>query len=445
MATAVERRLDDERFDFLRRSARVLGVDGRHRFGGGRYEGTLFLTASQVEGSPAAILRTQRSSARYFQRPDAEHLTLDPTATRLGGWGSMATLGTVGGRTGWWAAVSNRSPGLEVNDAGFQSGADSRWAALLLTRNDARPGRLTRRRGGSFIVVPIYTTAWERTTVFAELSANAELHTYWGGSASVTRNLEALSVHELRGGPALHTPARTSAWGNLYSDSRRTVSGSLALNGMVEDATDSRSGGGELELRLRASPRLNLALAPAYQRASLVTQWVQNTQLRDGSAAYVFGEMRQSTAALTARLAYTASPHLSFQLYAQPFLAAAAFDAFRLVDDPRAALFAQRFREIPAERLTRDPEGGVYRADLDGDGTPDLTFDDPDFRVRQVRSTAVLRWEYRPGSAFFVVWSHGRDERFPDGRLELWRDARGLLTAAPTHVLLLKATYWFPL
>ena len=37
--------------------------------------------ASQVQGSARSILATQRSSTRYFQRPDAENLSLDPSAT----------------------------------------------------------------------------------------------------------------------------------------------------------------------------------------------------------------------------------------------------------------------------------------------------------------------------------------------------------------------------
>ena len=35
-------------------------------------------------------------------------------------------------------------------------------------------------------------------------------------------------------------------------------------------------------------------------------------------------------------------------------------------------------------------------------------FDDPNFNFRSLRGNAVLRWEYRPGSTLFVVWTQAR-------------------------------------
>ena len=45
------------------------------------------------------------------------------------------------------------------------------------------------------------------------------------------------------------------------------------------------------------------------------------------------------------------------------------------------------------------------------------SFAQPDFDVRQLRSTVVLRWEYRPGSTVFAIWSHGQTSTSSDGRL----------------------------
>jgi hypothetical protein len=56
----------------------------------------------------------------------------------------------------------------------------------------------------------------------------------------------------------------------------------------------------------------------------------------------------------------------------------------------------------------------------------------------------VVRWEYRPGSALFLVWSQGRDQ--DDRHLGTFapvRDYRDLFAARPDNTLLLKASYWF--
>jgi hypothetical protein len=71
-----------------------------------------------------------------------------------------------------------------------------------------------------------------------------------------------------------------------------------------------------------------------------------------------------------------------------------------------------------------------------------VRFDDPAFNVKRFRSNAVLRWEYRPGSTVFVVWSQGRDAETDDGAFRLGRDAGDLFRAAPENVFLVKWSYW---
>jgi len=55
-----------------------------------------------------------------------------------------------------------------------------------------------------------------------------------------------------------------------------------------------------------------------------------------------------------------------------------------------------------------DDAVGEYRIDEDQDGTVDYRVETPDFDYREFNSTLVLRWEYRPGSLFYLVWSQAR-------------------------------------
>ena len=41
------------------------------------------------------------------------------------------------------------------------------------------------------------------------------------------------------------------------------------------------------------------------------------------------------------------------------------------------------------------------------DGKIDYTFGKPDFNFVQFRSNLVARWEYKPGSELYLVWSQG--------------------------------------
>jgi hypothetical protein len=154
----------------------------------------------------------------------------------------------------------------------------------------------------------------------------------------------------------------------------------------------------------------------------------------------VFGQIDQRTASLTARLNYTFSPKLSLQVYAQPFVSAGSYDEFKEVDDPRAVEFGGRFRTFGEDEIF-ELDGGLG-VDTTGDGEVNFTFGDPDFNVKQFRSNVVLRWEYRPGSTFFVVWSQNRGSFTEDGSFELGRDFSGVFDTHPTNVFLVKFEHW---
>ena len=66
----------------------------------------------------------------------------------------------------------------------------------------------------------------------------------------------------------------------------------------------------------------------------------------------------------------------------------------------------------------------------------------PDFAVRAFQGNAVLRWEWRPGSALFVVWQHGREGFDEHGRFGVGRGLGDLLNDRPTNALLVKLSYW---
>jgi hypothetical protein len=59
-------------------------------------------------------------------------------------------------------------------------------------------------------------------------------------------------------------------------------------------------------------------------------------------------------------------------------------------------------------------------------------------------SNLVLRWEYRPGSTLFVVWSQGRvDAGDVDVSRSMPRDFGRLFDQHPANTFLVKVSYWF--
>jgi hypothetical protein len=163
-------------------------------------------------------------------------------------------------------------------------------------------------------------------------------------------------------------------------------------------------------------------------------QWVQRVEARQSH--YVFGHMDQKTLGLTGRMDLTFLPDLTLQLYAQPFVSAGKYTDFKQVADPRARSYQDRFDPVEATLVN-----GEYQADLTGDGVV-KRFRNPDFNVRQFRSTAVLRWEYRPGSLLYLVWSQGRNHFTQDPRFQIGESLGDLFRQDAENVLMLKVSYW---
>ncbi|MBW3534937.1 MAG: carbohydrate binding family 9 domain-containing protein [Gemmatimonadetes bacterium] len=423
----------------LRSGAYAGGVDARHRFAQDRWSVEAYLLGSHVRGSADAIARTQRSSARYFQRPDADHTVYDPTRTSLDGASfGLALNKLAGGHWRFGTGVQSRTPGFEVNDAGFMREADYTSSFLYLGYDQSTPQGPFRRWRLNANAWSTWSWGGERMGTGGNVNGNFQLVNFWGGYMGVNHSARAWSTGLLRGGPAILREANWNGWYGLNSDSRKPVR--LSMNGWwnARPESDSWTLGASPTVSWRPSGRADLSLGASFTRNVDDRQWVGRVAAaEDVAAPWVFGRMDQSTVGLTARVDYSFTPTLSLQVYAQPFVSAGDFGAFKRVADPRAARHAERFVPLAA---TPDGDGG-WRADVDGDGVAE-TFGEPDFNVRQFRSNTVLRWEYRPGSTLFLVWAQGRSQVLDQGEFRLGGGLDGLFGVQPENIFMMKVSYW---
>jgi hypothetical protein len=269
--------------------------------------------------------------------------------------------------------------------------------------------------------------------------ASGELVNQWNVSAGVTWSPAGMDPRALRGGPGLATPARADGFISLATDRRSSISGHADLmHGREPDGGGSSSslGGG---IRWQPAPATALSLAASHERLRHGWQYVAQPADGSGQRHYLLGDLDQRTYAAQLRLERAFSTDLTLELFARPFISAGYYRSFSEVIAPRARRHADRLRRLPATGLMR--AGPTFHADLDGDGTADVRFANPEFNVRDVNLNAVLRWEYRPGSTLFLVWTHERNAPGTDGELRLGRDLDRLRTASARNVLMVKATY----
>ena len=435
--TAVNRQSVDE-LDFLHRSAYGFGADAFNRFGGGTYIANLSVLGSHVRGSPEAIARTQRASGHYFQRPDARHVTLDPQRTSLTGISVSGRVQKVAGGLKWGAFGEATSPSYEVNDFGFNPTLDHFSTRGWVRYEAYEPGRLFRSWFIGTMLGMERSWGGELKELTGDLGFFFTLNNSWGGGVWGMRHQPAWTITALRGGPALRRPGRWMGSLSLNTDRSRPLNGDGSVFWTVEDETGGYDLNTSINVSVRPSDQLELRVGPRLSFAHNAWQYVGRRDLSDGPL-YLTGGIDRRTVSLSARASYAFSPRLSLQVYTRPFLASGTYDAIREVRDPRASAFRERFRSYaPEEAILSD---GLYSIDRTGDGVGDLTIPDPSFNLASLQMNTVLRWEYRPGSTVFAVWTHDRD-RFGG---EPWDFGEGLdrLAATPArNVFQLKVSYW---
>ena len=117
---------------------------------------------------------------------------------------------------------------------------------------------------------------------------------------------------------------------------------------------------------------------------------------------YVFGNIYRSQLSAQMRVNYFFTPDLSLEGYLEPFAASGKYRSFGELPVPAS----RDLREYGVDgRPIEETADGHYEV---VDGTESFEFDAEDFGVHSFRSNVVLRWEFRPGSTFYLVWQQDR-------------------------------------
>lgn len=171
-------------------------------------------------------------------------------------------------------------------------------------------------------------------------------------------------------------------------------------------------------------PMLNMTVNPTdFLRISLETMYWEDREMEQyvavlpeegaspdgGVTGYsrVYGTFDQTLTDIKLRISWTVSPDLSFQLFGQPFTATGDYHGFK--------------------ELTK-------QSTLDFSPISSMPYD-PDFRIRNLVGTFVMRWEYLLGSTLFIVYN------FNDSRY--YSAAAGQWFPTDSNTLFIKLNYWF--
>lgn len=174
------------------------------------------------------------------------------------------------------------------------------------------------------------------------------------------------------------------------------------------------------------SSRLTHHISSTIRRGHNEAQWIGNfptPQGAIGGVSYAFAPLDQRTWDITLRSGLLFTRDQSLELYIQPYLTTGSYGTARELARPDS----REFRPLA-----------------------EINAADQDFSYGAVNLNLVYRWEYRPGSTFYLVWTQSRS-RFEtresqavasDFHNEFGLDP--LFRNQGENRILAKFTYWIP-
>jgi hypothetical protein len=453
MATSVVRNLNTPALaDRLSRHSEALGFSTESWFGKREYRLMAQVAMTQVAADSTAMLGLQRSSARYFQRPDREAGgnglftdRLDSSLTVMRGWGAYARFAKESGDWLWEASTNIRSPGFENNDIAFLTQADYWWMSANVFRQFTRPNRLFRQMyfigGGQ----QQYNFDGDLTDRQVQLFAQVQPHNYWNLSSFWIHRFSVLDDRQTRGGPVVGRPGFNFFQLNVATDQRKALVLETNSN-TLRTVEGARQYEVNLAVTWRPASNVSLSIGPAYSygesRAQYVTRVSDPTATAFGGVRYVFSDLYRRDLGMDTRLNVTFTPTLTLELYAQPFVSSAQYAHLKEFAAPRTLDKVVYGKDV-GTLTVREGDPRVFVVDPDGAG-PAASFQvaDPSFTLRSLRGNVVLRWEYHPGSTLYLVWTQSRSSALSDGLVDLGRDIGPVFTGAGENIFLVKLNYW---
>ena len=353
-----------------------------------------------------------------------------------------------GGLRGWW-----ETDDLDPNDMGFLEAPDEKVVAGDLSwvyNVDGRSGAFNSATvtvdghaswlyaGNAGYDAATGTEAWSydpnhRQGSGVHFTAQGQLRSWHQGYVFLGHAFEGTSKYETRRfagdpGPLMTTPAWNAAAAGVTTDWRKPWSLNLEYE-YDWSVVGMRGHSVGVSLRWNQNEHFTHAVGLGYAAERHDAQWMENLEntgdqpgvIGIGGVDYVFGRLARTTWDLTLRSNILFDRDSSLQVYFQPFLTHGDYR------DPRWLATPDSYDLRPY-----DLDATLY-----------------DFQFGAVNLNVVYRWEYRPGSTVYVVWTHAK-QHYEDGLSQAdpaaWDNDGDLgfpFRTEPGNTLLLKISYWF--
>jgi hypothetical protein len=333
--------------------------------------------------------------------------TTQDTTRRITGSSGKLRFGKDGGEH-WLYSMSTdfTSRHYDINDAGFFRRPNDYGANFELRYKEDQPGKVLRR----WNIRADRHLRWnfDGAQLFNDYGVNArwEWLNYLEMGLRGRYSLSADDDRESRGFGLYQKPRSFSAGFEFETDSRKPIIAEFEQE-YLRDAKGQRQWSTALSAEIRPTTWAEINLQLGYGRSRDREAWVDNP----GDSLSVFGFRDTDEYDLTLRSSLTFTRDLTLQIYGQAFVAKGHYDRFTKLVTPATLL-------------------------------PYAYNGNPDFNEKAFHLNIVWRWEYRPGSVLYLVWTQARAGEGENYFTRVRRDFRETFSLPAENVVLLKVSYW---
>ncbi len=439
MVTSTLRSINDKNLQFLSNSAMSGGLDFQHNWKNRKYYIDYKGFFSDIHGDKEAISRLQLSPVHYYQRVDADYLSYDPEKTSLSGWGGFLSGGKRSGRFRAVGSLNWRSPGIDLNDLGYLRQADFVIETAKLTYKVSKPIGIMRSFYTEFTQDHTWSFGGENTLDRLNLHGFIQFNNLWLIHLNLKNSFNNFDTRELRGGPKLYKDSYSEVIFYVQSNSIKDFWAGVQARYSLSTDKNSKVLTFPITLKWQVSNQFSITSVTSIDHTIDNNKYVTTTRNNSGQLNYLVGTIDRNTISETLRFEYFISPEISLQYYGNPYASTGSYQNFREVVDASNRNLNERYGTLSKTIL---PDGRYL---LENQNGSTYTISNPDFNYQEFSSNTVGRWEFRPGSTLYLVWTNTRSAYSDQIGQSIWKSFGSIWNVAPQNVFMIKFSYWFSL
>ena len=426
--------------------ANVMGVDFEYALPDPAWVVSGYTATSTLLGTEKIVSEIQRNSAHYFQRPD-DKIALDTTKTQLDGTSSELSLTKISGKNIKGSFTYRQiSPGYDINELGYIRSANTKQLKSYIEYEDFVPKKYWQLLSLSFGSWHDRDYQWKNGSHGFWADFWVRLNNWYSVSLDFERSEGGINRTLTRGGPLAGLPAYNKFGFRIRTDRRKSFNGYFGMSKRsAVDGEYDRSFRTGINYRPNEQWKIELDLFTnkEFDTDQFITSIDDELAINTFYKRYIFADITNDSKGFSFEANRIASPQLSFQFFLKPEISQYEYQDLKEFLEPKKYNFnyfsEDQIVHVDDETIEIDPDrdGMAPSFQLSSDYVKGFNF-------LSLRSNFIIKWEYRPGSAMFLVWQQQRDHfEVTESNMELSSGIDKLMKSNAINTILLKVAYWF--